>query len=236
MLVRNISIAALLIAGSVLGTGPVLADTTFDLNGATIGGVTPSVGIYQNYNFTFTATSAATALSFTFQNDSGYTGLDDVSVTPVAGGSNLVLNGGFELGGVFSAGLGALRPVDWSAIVQAGVAPAGYLNSGVSAGTAPLTAHSGTAAWADGTSNGFDGISQSFATTPDAQYNLSFWASSFPGFSAGTDQTVVTLGAAVPSGFSPVSDTASVPEPSAVWLLAAGMTGLVLVRRKRLPV
>lgn len=236
MLVRNISIATLLIAGSVLGTGPVWADTTFDLNGSTIGGVTPSVGTYQNYNFTFTATGAETTLSFTFQNDSGYTGLDDVSVMPVAGGSNLILNGGFELGGVYSAGLGALEPADWSAIAQAEVTPAGYLNTDVATGTAPLTAHSGSAAWADGTADGFDGISQSFSTTPEAQYNLSFWASSFPGFNDGTDQTVVTLGAAIPSGFSTLSDAESVPEPSTLWLLAWGTTGLLLVRRKRRPV
>src|ERR1035437_72019 len=53
---------------------------------------------YTNYSVNFTATQASTVITFAFRHDPGYFALDDASVTLFGGGSNLLLNGGFEAG------------------------------------------------------------------------------------------------------------------------------------------
>ena len=64
-------------------------------------------GPYAQYTFALTATSAATDLRFRFQNDPGFTFMDDVSV--VARAANSVPEpGSMALVGMALAGLGAL--------------------------------------------------------------------------------------------------------------------------------
>src|SRR5579862_2110611 len=56
---------------------------------------------YQPYSVSFTATQASTNLSFSMREDPAFLSLDDVSVVDTTtSSSNLVVNGGFEGGGL----------------------------------------------------------------------------------------------------------------------------------------
>jgi hypothetical protein len=133
-------------------TGPVV----LDLAGQTI----PTS--YTTYTVNFTATSSITDLSFAFRDDPGYLFLDNVVLTSVGGGTNLVTNGDFEQGPV---GTDAHGPVGWHYVNVYQSSFAGYTEAGVG--------HPGNA-YNDGSVQSYDAITQSIATIANQSYTLSF--------------------------------------------------------------
>jgi hypothetical protein len=131
---------------------------------------------YTEFTFTFTATGPTTTLAFGFREDPTYWHLDDVSV--VYSGP-LIINGGFETG-------------DFTGWTQSGNTGSTSVNS--------ANVHSGTYAAELGPvgSDGF--LSQTFGTTPGANYTLDYWLEHDGG--APSDFTAYINGVAVPgSGF-----------------------------------
>lgn len=226
------ALAATGLLSAIILSGTAHADVTYYLNGGTVGGVTPVAGTYQQYNFTFTAAYDTTNLSITFRNDPDFTGLDNVSVVAVGDTTNLIQNGGFENGGYTVAGNNSLLPNSWSAIGQPNLQAAGRLQTAVAAGNGPFNSQSGSGNWVDGAVGGFDGISQSFATTVGMNYTLSFWESTNPVFNGSTVESVVYLTAGTPDGFV-VTGSTDVPEPATLAVLGAGLAALGAARRRR---
>jgi hypothetical protein len=105
---------------------------------------------YTRYTTSFVATDTTTNLSFAFREDPAFLFLDDVRVT-TGGGSNIVVNGGFE-----SGPNGASAPSGWTYLNEFGAAAGGRVNSG--------TAHSGSFSYSDGAVQAYDGITQALAT------------------------------------------------------------------------
>jgi hypothetical protein len=130
--------------------GPVV----LDLNGTTI----PHG--YQFYSVNFLANSALTNISFAFREDPAFLHLDSVSVVPFFGGSNLIVNGDFELGVV-----GSPAPVGWTYLNNFGATFGGQVQAGCG--------NPGNC-YRDGSDQAYDAITQAIATTIAAQYTITF--------------------------------------------------------------
>jgi hypothetical protein len=127
----------------------------------------PLPTVYTEYSTAFTATSTTSTVTFVFRHDPGWFAFDDASVS-TGGGANLLSNGGFE-----SGSLGA-----WNYFQQDGVSHTGFVGSvGSVVGGIPWTApvFDGNHDWLDGSTEGYDGLSQTFATVVGATYDITFW-------------------------------------------------------------
>ncbi|HEY1781404.1 MAG TPA: PEP-CTERM sorting domain-containing protein [Roseiarcus sp.] len=181
---------------------------------------------YTEYSASFTASSSSSIVTFVFRHDPGWFAFDDASVIASGGSTNLLSDGGFE-GGIGS----------WSYFAQSGVSHTGFVGDvGTVVGGIPWSApvHSGAHDWLDGSTEGYDGLSQTIATVAGQAYEITFWldqrltqpvtASIFKELSDNGDSGVrgngidalVYAGDALPSTTEPL--TPSVPEPS-VWVL-----------------
>lgn len=189
------------------------ADLSVDLNGATVGGVTPRDYEWQNYDFSFAASSAVTTLSFWFRNDPGFAGLDTVSVSLAGTSVNLLTNGGFETGPDIYGG----PPHGWYFLTG----PNFVGSAGALASDGP---QAGSKYWADGAVGGHDGIAQAIQTAAGQTYDLSFWLESSPVPNGQTVDYQVFAGAATNA---PVS---SAPEPASICLLLSSCVGLIIGR------
>ena len=121
---------------------------------------------YTLYNATFTATTTSSVISFVFRHDPGWFAFDAASVS-TAGGANLLANGGFESGTM----------AGWNFFAQTGVTHTGFVgNAGSSVGSLAWNppVFQGNFDWLDGPANGYDGITQTIATTVGVTYNISF--------------------------------------------------------------
>ncbi|MCM0084402.1 cadherin-like beta sandwich domain-containing protein [Geomonas sp. Red32] len=175
------------------GDEPPIADI---YDGITTGGVfIPGGGSNtgpDTFTYTFTATHSNTALTFLFRNDPNFFTLDNVSLKPAGGGSEMLINGNFEGG---SAVGNPDQPASWALVGTQGLDAAGVLSSGT---------------WYDGAVGGFDGIMQVMPTTVGQNYTLTFDLSNGQWSGQGITEILVYAGA-VPAGYTvtPTTNAAS---------------------------
>jgi hypothetical protein len=176
----------------------------------------------------FTATSDFSTVTFVFRHDPGFFFLSDTSVTDDAGpATNLLLNPNFLIGAPTANG----APVpDWAYFIQNGNLFPQFLGL-----------EDGSGDFVDGSTQAYDGIHQTFATTIGDTYTVSFDLSSttsggdYQQTSTNGDTTntggngidvVVYAGNGIPPGHG-------VPDTSTTCLLVAG-GALALFAMRRL--
>ncbi|CAF4289755.1 unnamed protein product, partial [Rotaria sordida] len=117
---------------------------------------------YTYYRYIYRAISNITTLTFAFRQDPSFWCLDDISViqyntSNIRNTSNLIGNGDFEKGAL----------VNYSLCTPSDRNPTGSVYSGC--------AHAGNYSYYDGSYAPGDYLSQTFATIPQQQYQISFW-------------------------------------------------------------
>jgi hypothetical protein len=201
-------------------TGPVI----LDLNGTAI----PHA--YQHYTqgFTTAASSTSTDLGFAFREDPAFILLDNVSLVADGSLTNLVVNGGFEIGSGSS-------PTGWSFQNPNGATFQGVIQAGTGVG--------GTNAWFDGSVQAYDTLFQNIATVGGTHYTVSF--DMFDDGSLTTFSRLSTNGNVTDTGGNGANLVVyagvgapvlrdDVPEPAAWALMLVGFGGLgALLRRRR---
>jgi hypothetical protein len=188
---------------------------------------------YHQYTANFVASTAASTVTFTFRHDPGFFAFDDASVVNITNpGGNLLTNGNFETGGISTP---PTAPSGWTYFQQVGVTFLGFQTTA----TGGLLPHSGNQFWYDGATEGYDGISQTFATAVGDTYQISFWLNQ-NGANRATYQQISTNGQSstlgdgidvvvyAGNGLPPTS----APEPTTMLLLGLGLVGLVGMRKR----
>lgn len=231
----NLKYAALIVPALLL-SGAAGADPLVNIGpppGAILdfaGQSVPAYGYYE-YSVGFTASQAVTNITFAFRDDPQTFILDDVSVADQTHpSSNLVVNGGFESGPNF-----APAPDGWT-----------YISFGAPFGGEARDAnpHSGSYAYLDSATAGYDGISQAIDTTIGDAYVIDFWFNAETDFYGDHFQQLSNNGypGATGNGFDllvyagPIPETAptgDVPEPASLMLFAAGLAGIRLRGRRK---
>jgi hypothetical protein len=238
------AIAALAAAGLVLG-GAARAENLLPPAGPLalnlVGQALPTS--YTQYSTSFTASSSSSIVTFVFRHDPGWFAFDDASVTASGGSTNLLTDGGFE------SGIGP-----WSYFSEAGVSHTGFVgNDGQGVGSitwfAPV--HTGSHDWLDGSTEGYDGLSQTIATVSGQTYDITFWldqrltqpvtATTFKelsdngasGVAGNGIDALVYAGDALPSTTDPLQSGAPEPDVWALMILGMGGVGASLRASRR---
>jgi uncharacterized repeat protein (TIGR03803 family) len=183
---RNVLRFLPLVVAVVLLVNPVHAQNIappsgaiLDLNGLATPGNPP--GGYTQYSVTFKATQTSTPITFALRNDPDWLFMDDLSISDLsAGGPNLFVNPGFELGPVYSS-----TPTGWSYANPNNAGANGAIYTGG-------LAHSGTNYWYDGSIGAYDFLTQVVPTTIGDTYQISLWLARY--VSGGTFSDVATNG------------------------------------------
>ena len=125
----------------------------------------PVPSTYQRYSVTFPATVANTTITFAFREDPAYISFSNASVIDLTnpGGGNLLTNGDFSEGPVYSN-----TPTGWTYANQYGASAGGVVDSGCGQGES-------VNCWYDGAVQAYDAISQTIATNVGDTYEISFW-------------------------------------------------------------
>ena len=177
---------------------------------------------WTQYTYTVVATESTSSLTFLFRQDPAYWYLDTVSVTQGAG-PNLLTNGDF------SSNPFAINRTSgpWRFVGQPGLNAAGAWYTEIPG----QGDQSGM--WRDGAVGGVDGITQTINTTIGATYNVSFYLMG----ESGTPSIFAAYFGSIPASFGGINlvdaNGAAVPEPSALSLLALGLGGLAVMRRRK---
>jgi hypothetical protein len=173
---------------------PPPAGAILDLAGTPI----PGGGnfVYQMYSVNFTATSSSTAITFAFREDPAFLYFSNPSVTDLTIGSvNLLVDANFS-GGTYTSNGNNLTPVGWTYANVYGATYGGVLQSGCGAG--PTGTFGVGFCWYDGAVQAYDALTQSIATTPGHNYEISFWL-------ADNSSCMDYTGPIVPCNFSDLS-------------------------------
>jgi hypothetical protein len=218
---RGVVLAAA--AGALQKAGPINdpnndpppAGAILDLNGTPIPG--GGNGTYQMYTTNFTATFSNTAITFAFREDPSFIAFANASVTDVTvGGGNLLANGNFS-GGTYTNNGNSLTPVGWT---YANIYGASFGGVVAPSGDNPNACGVGgpSNCWYDGAVQAYDAISQTIATTPGHQYQISFSVADYSG--CGCDfSDVSTNGDTTDNGGNGINVTvyaqAGLPPPTA---------------------
>jgi hypothetical protein len=188
---------------------------------------------YTQYTTQFVANGARSTLTFAFRTDPGYFTIDNISVVKHLVAGNLIQNGGFET----AATTGNPVP-NWSYGIQPGIASedtgSGLYSAISGAAAAPLA---GSDAYVSGAFGGYDYISQSFNTTKNATYDVSFflnWTDAVPTTGIANYSQTSTNGLSGLNGNGidlVVYD--QLPEPASLALFGIGAAAIGWVRRRR---
>lgn len=221
-----IAALSLLLVGTVSRADPINqpppAGSILDLAGQPI----QSTGTL--YSVNFTAGLSSTAITFAFRNDPSFTDFWDPTLINLTTGSstNLLLDSSFS--SVYTNNGNASTPTDWTYANIYGASYGGYVSGGV---------------WVDGAVQAYDAISQTVTTIPGDQYEISFYACCGSGgntyYSALSSNGDVTdtggngidILAYAQAGL-PAPGGTTVPEPSMLFMLAPGLAGLAMLKRK----
>jgi hypothetical protein len=129
----------------------------------------PDINPYQQYSYTYVAIATQTRIAFALRENSGYYGVDDVSVRSTSAPAvELLSNGGFESG--------SFAP--WIHCNPAGSTSPGVIrstSSSFSYGGFTYAAHGGNYYYLDGAVGRADYLSQLFPTVIGQTYTISFW-------------------------------------------------------------
>ena len=201
--------------------GPPAGPEILDLSGR------PLPAAYTAYSVGFTASSVSTVVTFAFRDDPAFLLFDNASVVDTTHPSgNLLVNPGFEAN--------ANTPIGWTYFDQDNVAFAGVVN------TSDGAAYQGSNYWYDGAVGGYDGLSQTLATTLGDTYRVGFElqeTSESGNFErlASTDDNSDGIDVVVYAGSSAPSTTQqeAVPEPASIAMLGMAFGGLTMMNRRR---
>jgi len=197
----------------------------FDLAATPLGG--NILSSYQSFTTSFVAAVPNTTISFAFREVPAFFAFDDASVT-TGGGSNLLVNPGFEL-----ATVGQNVPTDWGRWIQPqDVSAIGVVASnGSPGGCPPNGAHGGSQFWCDGSVEGYDAVFQTIATTVGQTYDITFSLgdNSNEAITNPTIDMLVYATNGLPTGTVPVG----APEPASLLLLGSGVLAAAVFRRRR---
>jgi hypothetical protein len=186
------------------------------------------------YSTSFVATSSSSTVTFVFREDPGFFFLSNTSValssTP---STNLLLNGDFSIDNPTSPGAGL---PDWNYFIQAGNLFPQYLGYEGSNGNV-------TGFW-DGSTQAYDGIDQTFATTVGDTYDITF---DLPSTSSGgyyqqistngdtTDTGGNGIDALVYAGNGLPPTTNPVPDAASTFVLILVGLGILAFEKTRTP-
>ena len=194
----------------------------------------PTTSAYTTYTGTFIATAVSTDITFALREDPAFISLSNISVTDTLSPStNLILNGNFS-GATTTVGT-QLLPADW-------------LYQNINAATFAGTVHTGncptgsTSCWYDGSVQAYDSLSQYISTTIGHTYTILFSAADNGPLAlysqistngqTGSNNTAGNGADVVVYAGNAVTLQGSVPEPAMMMLLASGLLGFGVSRKK----
>lgn len=114
---------------------------------------------YTFYSYVYTALAVSTRLTLSFRMDSNNWSLDTLSVKSIGSSTELLINGGFDLG----------NQNGWSSCNPNGATNQGFVQNNW------VTSQAGSYYWKDGSTGAADYLYQYFPTIIGTNYTISFY-------------------------------------------------------------